>query len=59
MKPTTKKEDVMSDKKTDNRCQAQPSNPLATLAECVGTAIVAIAMVPVTIVDAVLSSAVS
>jgi hypothetical protein len=59
MKPTTTKEDTMSKKKTQNQTQTEVTNPFAALAECVGGAIVAIAMVPVLIIDAVLVSTTS
>ena len=42
--------------KKTNQSNNQQQNPFAFLAECVGTAIVAVAMVPALIVDAVISS---
>jgi hypothetical protein len=49
----------MSTKKNQCQHQAKSSNPFATLIECVGTGIVAVAMVPALIVDAVVSSVTS
>lgn len=49
----------MSKNNTQNRSHANSTNPFATLIECVGTAVVAVAMVPAMIVDAVVSSVTS
>jgi hypothetical protein len=45
--------------KNDNQNRNRNQNPFAVLAECVGMALVSVAMVPALIVDAVVSSATS
>jgi hypothetical protein len=49
----------MSTKKNQCQHQAKSQNPFATLIECVGASIAAVAMVPALIVDAVVSSVTS